>query len=94
MIKISTLVVLFTVAAIPANGLFTESLSIQDYVDQFIDSAKNRFLNESSIGQIWSFFKSNYGRVYSSIGEFDHHLTSHLALIDFRGRETTAADLS
>ena len=55
-----------------SEGLFGGA-SLQDYIDSFVDAAKYKIegklsLNDSSIGQIWSFFKSKYGRVYTSIG--------------------------
>lgn len=70
------LVVLTTVLFVPSQGLFG-STSLQDYVESFIDAANFKFdgalnLNDSAIGRIWSFFKSKYGRAYSSVGEFDH----------------------
>lgn len=57
---------------IPVQGLFSDS-NLQDYVDSFIDAAKFKLngilsLNDSSINRIWSYFKSKYGRAYSSLG--------------------------
>ena len=56
----------------PTQGLFG-GLSLQDYVDNFIDAAKFKLdgilsLNDSTINRIWSYFKSKYGRAYSSLG--------------------------
>jgi hypothetical protein len=56
----------------PTQGLFTSS-SLQDYIDSFVDAAKYKLdgilnLNDSTIDRIWSYFKSKYGRVYSSLG--------------------------
>jgi hypothetical protein len=56
----------------PVQGLFGDS-SLQDYIDNFIDVAKFKLdgilsLNDSTINRIWSYFKSKYGRTYSSLG--------------------------
>ncbi len=56
----------------PTEGLFS-GLSLQDYVDGLIDTAKLKLdgilsLNDSTINRIWSYFKSKYGRAYSSYG--------------------------
>jgi hypothetical protein len=56
----------------PAQGLFS-GLSLQDYVDQVVDNTKFKLngilsLNDSTVVRIWSYFKSKYGRVYSSFG--------------------------
>jgi hypothetical protein len=56
----------------PAQGLFGDS-SLQDYIDNFVDAAKFKLngilsLNDSTINRIWSYFKSKYGRAYSSLG--------------------------
>ncbi|CAF1551468.1 unnamed protein product [Adineta ricciae] len=66
-------VILLIGLCMPSEGLFSGA-SLQDYIDSFVDVAKYKIegklsLNDSSIGQIWSFFKSKYGRVYSSIEE-------------------------
>ena len=66
-----TLIVLIVLCK-PCEGLF-HRLSLQDYVDSFIDAAKFQIegilsLNDSSINKIWTFFKSKYGRGYSSFG--------------------------
>lgn len=58
----------------PTEGLFGGS-SLQEYVDGFVDAAKFQLngilsLNDSSINRIWSYFKSKYGRAYSSLGLF------------------------
>ncbi|UJR21801.1 hypothetical protein I4U23_024879 [Adineta vaga] len=55
------------------QGLFSGT-SLQDYIESFVDAAKFKIegklnMNDSSISQIWSFFKSKYGRVYSSMDE-------------------------
>jgi hypothetical protein len=68
----STVAVLL-VSSVPVRGLFGSS-SLQDYIESFIDDAKVQLeeainLNDSAIGQIWSYFKTDYGRVYSSLGE-------------------------
>ncbi|CAF3280247.1 unnamed protein product [Rotaria socialis] len=57
----------------PCEGIFGSS-SLQDYVDSLVDAAKFKFdgvlnLNDSVINQIWSAFKTKYGRAYSSLGE-------------------------
>ncbi|CAF4982834.1 unnamed protein product [Rotaria sp. Silwood1] len=68
-------VILFTVIVLIDLSTSNEELlarrSLQDYVDSFIDAAKFKFqgilsLNDSSIRQIWSFFKAKYHRLYSS----------------------------
>lgn len=64
--------VLFVGLYEPCRGIFG-STSLQDYIDSFIDAVKFKFdgvidLNETSIGQIWSFFKTKYNRVYESLG--------------------------
>jgi hypothetical protein len=56
----------------PTQGLFSGT-SLQDYVDSFVDAAKYKFdgmlsLNDSVVSRIWSYFKSKYGRAYSSLG--------------------------
>ncbi|CAF1360292.1 unnamed protein product [Adineta steineri] len=57
----------------PSEGLFN-SISLQDYIDSFVDAAKFKIeeklsLNDSTISHIWSYFKTKYNRVYSSIDE-------------------------
>jgi len=54
----------------PCNGLFSGT-SLQDFVDSFVDAGKFKLngiksLNASAIGDIWSFFKTKFGRHYSS----------------------------
>jgi hypothetical protein len=54
------------------EGLFNGG-SLQDYVDNFIDTAKLKLegvvnLNNSAIQNIWTYFKTKYHRVYSSFG--------------------------
>ncbi len=56
----------------PIQGIFGGS-SLQDYIDQFVDTAKFQVngifsLNDSSINRIWSYFKSKYGRAYTTLG--------------------------
>ncbi len=56
----------------PVQGLFGDS-SLQDYIDNFVDATKFKLngilsLNDSAINRIWSYFKSKYGRAYSSLG--------------------------
>lgn len=56
---------------VPAQSLFGGT-SLQDFVDSFIDAAKFKLdgidsLNDTAIGHIWSYFKTKYGRVYSSL---------------------------
>ena len=56
----------------PAQGLFSGT-SLQDYVDGLVDAAKFQLqgmlsLNDTTVGRMWSYFKSKYGRVYSSLG--------------------------
>jgi hypothetical protein len=56
----------------PAQGLFGSS-SLQNYIDNLVDAAKFQLngmlsLNDSTINRIWSYFKSQYGRSYSSLG--------------------------
>ena len=58
--------------SIPCEGLF-HGTSFQDYVDSFVDAAQFQLdgiinINASSISDIWSYFKSKYGRIYSSFG--------------------------
>lgn len=58
----------------PIEGLFGSS-SLQDYIDGLVDAAKFQIngmlsLNDSSVSRIWSYFKSQYGRAYSSLGLF------------------------
>lgn len=53
-------------------GLFGGA-SLQDYIDRVVDVAKLHFdtvasMNDSTISNIFNFFKSKYGRVYSSLG--------------------------
>ncbi|CAF0736161.1 unnamed protein product [Rotaria sordida] len=69
----------------PTQGLF-DGLSLQDYIDNFVDAAKFKIngilsLNDSTVNRIWSYFKSKYGRAYSSLDEekqrfriFQNHL--------------------
>ena len=54
------------------DGLFGGA-SFQDYVDQIVDVAKLHLdtianMNDSTIHQLWSYFKTKYGRIYSSLG--------------------------
>jgi len=70
--RILCTVVLLIGLCTPCEGLFG-STSLQDYIDSFVDAAKYKLegklsLNDSTISQIWSYFKSKYNRVYSSIG--------------------------
>ena len=56
----------------PAQGLFGGA-SLQDYIDQVVDNAKLQLngilsLNDSTVNRIWTYFKSKYGRVYTSLG--------------------------
>jgi hypothetical protein len=56
----------------PAQGLFG-GLSLQDYIDGIVDATKFKIngilsLNDSTIARVWSYFKSKYGRVYTSLG--------------------------
>jgi hypothetical protein len=58
---------------VPCEGFFSGT-SIQDFVDNIVDIAKFKLegiksLNDSTIGHIWSVFKSTYGRQYLSSGE-------------------------
>lgn len=58
--------------SVPCEGLFSGT-SLQDYIDNFVDMAKFSLdgitsMNNSAISHIWSYFKSKYGRAYSSIG--------------------------
>ena len=71
-ILFSTLLLL--VFCTPTEGLFGGA-SLQDYVDNVVDAAKFQLngmlsLNDSSVNRIWSYFKSKYGRAYSSLGLF------------------------
>lgn len=71
-ILFSTLLLL--VFCTPTEGLFGGA-SLQDYVDGFVDAAKFQIngmlsLNDSSVNRIWTYFKSKYGRAYSSLGLF------------------------
>ena len=55
------------------EGLFGGA-SFQDYVDRVVDVAKLQLdgvvnLNDSAINNIWMYFKTKYGRVYSTVGE-------------------------
>ncbi|CAF1265855.1 unnamed protein product [Adineta steineri] len=57
----------------PTDGLFGTT-SLQDYVDNLVDAAKFKFegmlsVNDSVVGRMWTFFKSKYGRAYSSLDE-------------------------
>ncbi|CAF2421402.1 unnamed protein product [Rotaria sp. Silwood2] len=57
----------------PTQGLF-DGLSLQDYIDNFVDAAKFKLngmlsLNDSTVSRIWSYFKSKYGRAYASFDE-------------------------
>jgi hypothetical protein len=57
---------------VPCEGLFGSG-SLQDYIDNFIDMAKLQLegvvnLSDPAINKIWTYFKSKYGRIYSSIG--------------------------
>lgn len=59
----------------PIEGLFGSS-SLQDYIDGFVDAAKFQIngmlsLNDSTVSRVWSYFKSHYGRAYSSLGLFE-----------------------
>jgi hypothetical protein len=61
---------------VPVQGLFSGT-SLQEYVESFVDGAKLELegrlsLNDSAIGYIWTYFKSKYGRVYSSFGSFKY----------------------
>ena len=52
---------------------FFKSESLQDFIEDIVDIAKfhyngMRSLNDSTINEIWYFFKTKYHRVYSSIG--------------------------
>lgn len=56
----------------PVQGLFGSS-SLQDYVDGLVDAAKFKLegmlsINDSTVNRMWSYFKSTYGRAYSSMG--------------------------
>lgn len=67
-----SIILLFSVCT-TVQGLFNTGLSLQDYVDGFVDAAKFKLngilsLNDSSVNRIWSYFKSKYGRAYSSLG--------------------------
>ena len=66
--------VLVLAAATPADGLFSGSSSLQDYVNGFVDTAKARMegavsLNDTAVSRIWAYFKTKYGRTYSSMGK-------------------------
>ena len=93
-----TVVAFLLVFSPPVHGLFASN-SLQEYIESFIDAAKFEFegtinLNESAIGQIWFYFKSNYGRVYSSVGSYSGLITGCISLFTPRGREATSPCLS
>ncbi|CAF0799668.1 unnamed protein product [Adineta ricciae] len=57
----------------PVQGLFSGT-SLQDYIDGLVDAAKFKIqgmvsLNDTTVGRMWSYFKSKYGRVYSSLDD-------------------------
>lgn len=54
------------------QGLFGGA-TLQDYIDRVVDVAKLQLdgvvsLNDSAINNIWTYFKTNYGRAYSTLG--------------------------
>ena len=86
------------VCAAPAQGLFGSG-SLQDYVEGLVDATKFRVegmlsLNDSSISRIWSYFKSKYGRTYSSIGESWTFFCIRRRFSLFRGGKATFSRLS
>ncbi len=98
--RILCTVVLLIGLCTPCEGLFG-STSLQDYIDSFVDAAKYKLegklsLNDSTISQIWSYFKSKYNRVYSSIGllEIKLFLKILLCFFDYRRRERTFSCIS
>lgn len=65
--------VLLLVCAVPAQGLFSSG-SLQDYVEGLVDAAQFKLqgmlsVNDSTLGRIWSYFKTKYGRAYASLGQ-------------------------
>ena len=67
--------VLVLAAATTAEGLFSSGSSLQNYVDGFVDAAKARVegavsLNDTAVSRIWAYFKTKYGRTYSSMGKY------------------------
>lgn len=67
-------IVLLGFCVTKTDGLF-ESLNLQEYVDKVVDIAKFKLdgilsVNDSTVSRIWSFFKTTYGRSYSSTSSF------------------------
>ena len=69
-----SVVILVVCLNLPVNAFFGTD-SLQDFVESLVDATKFKLegqlnLNDSAFGRVWSMFKSNYGRAYSSIGSF------------------------
>ena len=67
------LVVLFVGGFCSAAPGIAQSMSVQDFMDRFVDIEQLRqdgitSLNESTRDLIWSYFKAYNGRIYSSPG--------------------------
>jgi hypothetical protein len=72
-------------------------ISLQSFVEHVVDIGKFKIsglfhLNDSAIFHMWDFFKTTYGRAYSSIGLFtiNNYFLFFNYVFYFRGRTTAS----